>query len=48
METVEAEGGLMRQSRREHAKTTKAFENDSYESDTEDMVYMAAVAPSTL
>ena len=46
METVEAEGGLMRQSRREHAKTTKALENNSYESDIEDTIYMSVVAPS--
>ena len=46
METAEAEGGLTRQSRRERAKTTKALENDSYKSNTEDTVYVAAVAPS--
>jgi len=45
METAEAEGGSTRQSRRERAKTTKALENDSYESDTEDTVHVAAVAP---
>jgi len=44
METVEAEGGLTCQSRRERAKTTKALENDSYESDIEDTVHVAAVA----
>ena len=48
IETAEAEGGSTRQSRRERAKTTKALENDSYESDTEDTVYVAAVAPSVL
>ena len=48
METVEAEGGLMRQSRREHAKTTKALKYSSYESNTEDTVHIAAVAPSVL
>jgi len=46
METAEAEGGSTRQSRRERAKTTKALENGSYESDTEDTVHVAAVAPS--
>ena len=46
METAEAEGGSTRQSRRERAKTTKALEHDSYESNTEDTVHMAAVAPS--
>ena len=46
METAEAEGGSTRQSRRERAKTTKALENDSYESDTEDTIHVAAVAPS--
>ena len=46
METVEAEGGLTRQSRWERAKITKALEYDSYKSDTEDTVHMAAVAPS--
>jgi len=46
METAEAKGGSTRQSRRERAKTTKALENDSYESDTEDTVHMAAVASS--
>ena len=45
METTEAEGGSTRQSRRERAKTTKALENDSYESDTEDTIHVAAVAP---
>ena len=45
METAEAEGGSTRQSRRERAKTTKALENGSYESDTEDTVHVAAVAP---
>jgi hypothetical protein len=34
METAEAEGG----------STTKALENGSYESDTEDTVHVAAVA----
>ena len=46
METAEAEGGSTRQSRRERAKTTKALENDSYESSTEDTIHVAAVAPS--
>jgi len=45
---VEAKGGLTRQSRRERAKTTKALENDSYESNTEDTVHVAAVAPGAL
>ena len=48
METAEAEGGSTRQSRRERAKTTKARENGSYESDTEDTVYVAVVALSIL
>ena len=48
METAEAEGGLTRQSRRKRAKTTKALENDSYKSDTEDTIYIAAVAPNTI
>ena len=47
METVEAEGGLTRQLRRERVKTTKALKYGSYESDIEDTVYVAAVAPST-
>ena len=47
METAEAEGGLTRQSRRERVKTTKALEYGSYESNTEDTVYVAAVVPST-
>ena len=47
METTEAEGGSTRQSRRERAKTTKAFKSDSYKSDTEDMVYITVVAPNT-
>ena len=46
METAEAEGGSTRQSRQERAKTTKALENDSYESDTEDTIYIAVMAPS--
>ena len=45
METAEAEGGLTRQLCQEHAKTTKALENDSYESNTEAMMYIAVVAP---
>ena len=48
METAEAEGGSTRQSRQERAKTTKALEHDSYESNIEDTVYMVAVAPSIL
>ena len=48
METAEAEGGLTRQSRRERVKTTKALKYGSYESDIEDTVYVAAVAPSVL
>ena len=47
METAEAEGGLTRQLRREHIKITKALEYSSYESDIEDTVYVAAVAPNT-
>ena len=47
METAEAEGGLTRQWRWERAKTTKALKNDSYESNIEDIIYMAAVAPNT-
>ena len=43
---AEAEGGLTRQSRRERVKTTKALEYGSYESDIEDTVHVAAVAPS--
>ena len=46
METAEAEGGLTRQSRRERIKTTKALEYSSYESNIEDTVHVAAVAPS--
>jgi len=46
METAETEGGSMRQIHRKCTKTTKALENDSYESDTEDTVHVAAVAPS--
>jgi len=45
IETAEAEGGLTRQSRRERAKITKALENDSYKSNIEDTVHVAAVAP---
>ena len=48
METVEAEGGLTRQLRQERAKITKALEHDSYESDTEDTVYVAVVALGAL
>ena len=47
METAEAEGGSTRQSRRERVKTTKALEYGSYESDIEDTVHVAAVAPGT-
>ena len=46
METVKAEEGLTRQSRQERAKTTKAFKNDSYKSDTENTIHMAVIAPS--
>ena len=46
METAEAEGGLTRQLRWERVKTTKALEYGSYESNIEDTVYVAAVAPS--
>ena len=35
----------MRQIHRKCTKTTKALENDSYKSDTEDTVHVAAVAP---
>lgn len=45
METTEGEGGLSRQSRRERVKTAKAFEHNSYESNIEDTVHVAAVAP---
>ena len=48
METAEAEGGLTRQSRRERVKITKALKYGSYESNIEDTVYIAAVAPSIL
>ena len=47
METAEAEGGLTRQLCQEHAKTTKALENDSYWNNTEDTIHMAVIAPST-
>jgi hypothetical protein len=45
METAEAEGSSTRQLRQGRAKTTKALEVDSYESDTEDTVHVAAVTP---
>jgi hypothetical protein len=45
---AEAEGSSTRQQRRRRAKLTKAPENDSYESDTGDTVYVAAVTPSIL
>ena len=48
METAEAEGGLTRQLRRKRVKTTKALEYGSYESNIEDTVHVAAVAPSIL
>ena len=48
METAKAEGGLTRQSRWERVKTTKALKYGSYESDIEDIVYIAVVAPSIL
>ena len=45
MEMAEAEGSPTRQPRRRRVKTTKALENDSCESDTEDTVHVAAVMP---
>jgi len=46
METTDAEGGSTRQLRRRRAKTTKAFEVDNYESDTEDTVHVVAATLS--
>ena len=46
METAEAEGGLTCQLHQERVKTTKALKYGSYESDIEDTIYIAAVAPS--
>ena len=46
METAEAEGGLTCQLHQERVKTTKALKYGSYESNIEDTVYIAAVAPS--
>ena len=46
METAKAEGGLTRQLHQERVKTTKALKYGSYESNIEDTVHVAAVAPS--
>ena len=45
MEMAEAEGGLTRQLHQERVKITKALKYGSYESNTEDTVHVAAVAP---